>query len=242
MGTPHGPAHHSRGCLGFRAGRELLYLHQPRWQAPPSRIADVVHRRRQHLQESLPACWTAAAFPQPLRHLRARRLADCILERYFGHEQARKAITYLMRGSSSASALHRTTWSMTGACAVRYRVRRAPLHTRAFCWTGECQGLPTLPSGRDLQGARESEASVDDAHDWHSEVTLEVGPTPTSGRHGRRLSRSTTACGAARRNQGPAGAALLCPRRLGLDIDPAERDLRTRWRRYRGNPPRRGSD
>ena len=43
--------------------------------------------------------------PHPLRHLRARRLVDLIRERNLSHEQARKAITYLMRWSDDSVML-----------------------------------------------------------------------------------------------------------------------------------------
>lgn len=41
----------------------------------------------------------------PLRHLRARRLIDLIREKNLSHEQARKAITYLMRWSDESQML-----------------------------------------------------------------------------------------------------------------------------------------
>lgn len=43
--------------------------------------------------------------PHPLRHLRARRLVDLIRSRNLTHEQARKAITYLMRWSDDSEML-----------------------------------------------------------------------------------------------------------------------------------------
>jgi len=46
-----------------------------------------------------------ALSPHPLRHLRARRLVDLIRERNLSHEQARKAITYLMRWSDDSEML-----------------------------------------------------------------------------------------------------------------------------------------
>jgi len=46
-----------------------------------------------------------ALSPHPLRHLRARRLVDLLRERNLSHEQARKAITYLMRWSDDSEML-----------------------------------------------------------------------------------------------------------------------------------------
>lgn len=51
-------------------------------------------------------------------------------------------------------------------------------HTRAFCLTDECFKDFLLSRILDSRGSRESESSADDDLDWHSEVTLEVGPHP----------------------------------------------------------------
>ncbi|ABN76948.1 WYL domain-containing protein [Cereibacter sphaeroides] len=51
-------------------------------------------------------------------------------------------------------------------------------HTRAFCLTDEAFKDFLLSRILDIRGSRESETSADDDRDWHSEVTLEVGPHP----------------------------------------------------------------
>jgi len=51
-------------------------------------------------------------------------------------------------------------------------------HTRAFCLTDESYKDFLLSRILDIRGARESETSPADDRDWHSDVTLEVGPHP----------------------------------------------------------------
>lgn len=51
-------------------------------------------------------------------------------------------------------------------------------HTRAFCLTDDCFKDFLLSRVLEIRGSRESEISADNDRDWHSEVTLEVGPHP----------------------------------------------------------------
>lgn len=51
-------------------------------------------------------------------------------------------------------------------------------HTRAFCLSDICFKDFLLSRILEIRGSRESEASADYDLDWHSEVTLEVGPHP----------------------------------------------------------------
>lgn len=51
-------------------------------------------------------------------------------------------------------------------------------HTRAFCLTDKAFKDFLLSRILDIRGSRESETSAEDDRDWHSEVTLEVGPHP----------------------------------------------------------------
>ncbi|MCA3512652.1 MAG: WYL domain-containing protein [Rhodobacter sp.] len=51
-------------------------------------------------------------------------------------------------------------------------------HTRAFCLTDKCFKDFLLSRILNIRGSRESETSPVDDRDWHSEVTLEVGPHP----------------------------------------------------------------
>lgn len=51
-------------------------------------------------------------------------------------------------------------------------------HTRAFCLMDECFKDFLLPWILDIRGSRESDTSANDDCDWHSEITLEVGPHP----------------------------------------------------------------
>ncbi len=51
-------------------------------------------------------------------------------------------------------------------------------HTRAFCLTDASYKDFLLSRILDIRGTQESETSPTDDRDWHSEVTLEVGPHP----------------------------------------------------------------
>lgn len=51
-------------------------------------------------------------------------------------------------------------------------------HTRAFCHADGCFKDFLFSRMLDIRGSRASDKSVDDDHDWRSEVTLEVGPHP----------------------------------------------------------------
>ena len=51
-------------------------------------------------------------------------------------------------------------------------------HTRAFCLTDKCFKDFLLSRILNIRGSRQSETSPVDDRDWHSEVTLEVGPHP----------------------------------------------------------------
>lgn len=97
-------------------------------------------------------------------------------------------------------------------------------HTRAFCLTGASYKDFLLSRIIDIRGVRESETSPADDHDWHSEVTLEVGPHPGLSETQAKIialdygMRSGKAKIKVRR-------ALLyyALKRLGLDTDPAAR-------------------
>lgn len=97
-------------------------------------------------------------------------------------------------------------------------------HTRAFCMTDESYKDFLLSRILDIRGARESETSPADDRDWHSDVTLEVGPHPDLSETQAKVvaldygMRSGKAKIKVRR-------ALLyyALRRLGLDTDPAAR-------------------
>ncbi|MBF9033359.1 WYL domain-containing protein [Rhodobacterales bacterium HKCCE2091] len=51
-------------------------------------------------------------------------------------------------------------------------------HTRAFCLTDDYFKDFLLSRILDIRGSRENEIPADEDRDWHSEVTLEVGPHP----------------------------------------------------------------
>ena len=81
-------------------------------------------------------------------------------------------------------------------------------HTRAFCLNDECFEDFLLSRLIEIQDQRESKTSADDDRDWHWEVTLEVGPHPSSLRRRRSSSRSTMDAGRQGEDQGSACAPL----------------------------------
>jgi hypothetical protein len=97
-------------------------------------------------------------------------------------------------------------------------------HTRAFCHTDECFKDFLLSRILEIRSSRESAILADDDRDWHSEVTLEVGPHPDLSETQAKVialdygMRSGKAKIRVRR-------ALLyyALRRLGLDTDPTAR-------------------
>jgi hypothetical protein len=97
-------------------------------------------------------------------------------------------------------------------------------HTRAFCQTDECFKDFLLSRTLDIRDARESAISVADDLEWHTEVTLEIGPHPELSEtqakvialdYGMRGGKATI----------KVRRALLyyALRRLGLDTDPTAR-------------------
>ncbi|PWR01265.1 WYL domain-containing protein [Meridianimarinicoccus roseus] len=97
-------------------------------------------------------------------------------------------------------------------------------HTRAFCQTDDCFKEFLLSRILDIRGSRESETSADDDRDWHSEVTLEVGPHPEISETQAKVIALDYGMRGGKANIKVRRALLYhALRRLGLDTDPAAR-------------------
>lgn len=97
-------------------------------------------------------------------------------------------------------------------------------HTRAFCLTGDCFKDFLLSRILDIRGSRESEISAVDDHDWHSEITLEVGPHPElSETQAKVIALDYGMRGGKVKIRVRRALLYYALRRLGLDTDPAAR-------------------
>ncbi|THD71263.1 WYL domain-containing protein, partial [Thalassobius vesicularis] len=97
-------------------------------------------------------------------------------------------------------------------------------HTRAFCLTDENFKDFLLSRILEIRGARESEASAADDHDWHSEVTLEVGPHPElSETQAKVIALDYGMRGGSAKIKVRRALLYYALRRLGLDTDPTAR-------------------
>ena len=97
-------------------------------------------------------------------------------------------------------------------------------HTRAYCVTDECFKDFLLSRILEIRGSRESETSADDDRDWHSEVTLEVGPHPDlSETQSKVIALDYAMRGGKAKIKVRRALLYYALRRLGLDTDPAAR-------------------
>ncbi|NPD18903.1 WYL domain-containing protein [Rhodophyticola sp. DY48A3-103] len=97
-------------------------------------------------------------------------------------------------------------------------------HTRAFCLTDDCFKDFLLSRILEIRGSRESEISAIDDRDWHSEVTLEVGPHPDlSETQAKVIALDYGMRGGKAKIKVRRALLYYALRRLGLDTDPAAR-------------------
>ncbi|MCT2539986.1 WYL domain-containing protein [Sedimentimonas flavescens] len=97
-------------------------------------------------------------------------------------------------------------------------------HARAFCMTDDCFKDFLLSRILDIRGSRESEASSDDDRDWHSEVTLEVGPHPAlSETQAKVIALDYGMYNGKAKIKVRRALLYYALRRLGLDTDPSAR-------------------
>lgn len=97
-------------------------------------------------------------------------------------------------------------------------------HTRAFCLADECFKDFLLSRILEIRGSRESAVSADDDRDWHTEVTLEIGPHPAlSEMQARVIALDYGMRGGKAKIKVRRALLYYALRRLGLDTDPAAR-------------------
>lgn len=97
-------------------------------------------------------------------------------------------------------------------------------HTRAFCLMDDCFKDFLLSRMIEIRGSRESEASPADDREWHSEVTLEVGPHPDlSETQAKVIALDYGMRGGKAKIKVRRALLYYALRRLGLDTDPAAR-------------------
>lgn len=97
-------------------------------------------------------------------------------------------------------------------------------HTRAFCKTDEVFKDFLLSRMLEIRGSRESEASANDDRDWHSEVTLEIGPHPDlSETQAKVIALDYGMRGGKAKIKVRRALLYYALRRLGLDTAPAAR-------------------
>jgi len=100
-------------------------------------------------------------------------------------------------------------------------------HTRAFCLTDECFKDFLLSRILKIRGSRESGVSVGDDRDWHSEITLEIGPHPDlSETQAKVIALDYGMRGGKAKIKVRRALLYYALRRLGLDTDPAARQPR----------------
>lgn len=97
-------------------------------------------------------------------------------------------------------------------------------HARAFCEDDACFKDFLLSRMLDLRGARESDAASEKDHDWHSEVTLEIGPHPgLSETQAKVIALDYGMRGGKAKIKVRRALLYYALRRLGLDTDPDAR-------------------
>ena len=97
-------------------------------------------------------------------------------------------------------------------------------HARAFCLTDDCFKDFLLSRILGIRGSRDSETSANEDRDWHSEVTLEVGPHPElSASQAKVIALDYGMRGGKAKIKVRRALLYYALRRLGLDTDPAAR-------------------
>ncbi|MAW85533.1 MAG: WYL domain-containing protein [Phyllobacteriaceae bacterium] len=98
-------------------------------------------------------------------------------------------------------------------------------HTRAYCLTDNCFKDFLLSRMIEIRGTCESEVSAEEDFDWHSEVTLEVGPHPElSDTQAKIIALDYGMRGGKAKIKVRRALLYYALRRLGLDTDPAARN------------------
>ncbi|WP_288928372.1 WYL domain-containing protein [uncultured Maritimibacter sp.] len=97
-------------------------------------------------------------------------------------------------------------------------------HTRAFCLTDKAFKDFLLSRILDIRGSRESATSAENDRDWHSEITLEIGPHPDlSETQAKVIALDYGIRGGKAKIKVRRALLYYALKRLGLDTDPGAR-------------------
>ncbi len=153
------------------------------------------------------------AAPTPVRGVNAQTLRSVVAA-------IRRSEAIEVKYQSLSQPEHRWRWIAPHAIAFDgFR-----WHTRAFCLTDDCFKDFLLSRVLEIRGSRESVASADDDRDWHSEVTLEVGPhRDLSETQAKVIALDYGMQGGKTKIKVRCALLYYALRRLGLDTDPAAR-------------------
>ncbi|MBW7055597.1 WYL domain-containing protein [Paracoccus bogoriensis] len=163
-------------------------------------------------------CWIAdlppyAAAPTPVRGVNPLTLRSVV-------GAIRRAEAIEVRYQSLSSPEPRWRWVAPHAIAFDgFR-----WHARAFCQADECFKDFLLSRILEIRGSRESDISPEADHDWHSEVTLEVGPHPgLSETQAKVIALDYGMRGGKAKIKVRRALLYYALKRLGLDTDPDAR-------------------
>ena len=168
-------------------------------------------------------CWSAKIAGSLTRHPThppGRQCVVSILWRYAVVGAIRRSEAIEVKYRSLSSPEPRSRWiapHAIGFDGFRW-------HTRAFCLNDDCFKDFLLSWILDIRGSRESETSADEDRDWHSEVTLEVGPHPElSETQAKVIALDYGMRGGKAKIKVRRALLYYALRRLGLDTDPTAR-------------------
>lgn len=114
------------------------------------------------------------------------------------------------------------TWRWIAPHAIAFDGFR--WHCRAFCLTDECFKDFLLSRILEIRDTRASAVSADDDRDWHSEVTLEIGPHPAlSETQAKVIALDYGMRGGKAEIKVRRALLYYALKRLGLDTDPGAR-------------------
>ncbi len=163
-------------------------------------------------------CWIPDLPPYASAPTPMRGVDPTILRSVVGGIRRSEAIKVKYQSLSSPEP----RWSWIAPHAIAFDGFR--WHTRAFCLSDECFKDFLLSRMMDIRGSCESRASADDDHDWHSEVTLEVGPHPDlSETQAKVIARDYGMRRGKAKIRVRQALLYYALRRLGLDTDPTAR-------------------
>ena len=192
---------------------QFLELDASRYLAQLRSVADGILDREDSWIANLPPY---AAAPTPVRGVNPVTLRSVV-------GAIRRSLAIEVRYQSLSSPDPRWRWIVPHAIAFDgFR-----WHTRAYCLTDECFKDFLLSRILKIRASRESEVSAGDDRDWHSEVTLEIGPHPDlSETQAKVIALDYGMRGGKAKIKVRKALLYYALRRLGLDTDPAARQPR----------------